>query len=100
MLVTAVADTVRASIAAGGQIQLRGDGRQLSVGIKTGGQFSGYDFDADNAQVNITAGGTADVNASEKIIARVSMGGTVRYKGTAKLDGKTTMGGSIIQTED
>lgn len=100
VLVTAVADTVRASIAAGGQIQLRGDGRQLSVGIKTGGQFSGYDFDADNAQVNITAGGTADVNASEKIIARVSMGGTVRYKGTAKLDGKTTMGGSIIQTED
>lgn len=38
VLVTAVADTVRASIAAGGQIQLRGDGRQLSVGIKTGGR--------------------------------------------------------------
>lgn len=94
------ADTLRASIAAGGQIQTQGDVKALDVSIKTGGQFNGYELVADDAEVNITAGGTAYVYATKNTKARVGMGGKVYCKGPAKVDGRTTMGGTVIMAED
>lgn len=94
------ADTLKASIAAGGQIQVNGDGKLVDVGIKTGGQFNGYEFVADDAEANVTAGGTVYIYATENIKARVGMGGKVYCKGGAKMDGRTTMGGTIITVDD
>ena len=91
---------MRASIAAGGQIQAQGDVKALDVSIKTGGQFNGYELVADDAEVNITAGGTAYVYATKNTKARVGMGGKVYCKGPAKVDGRTTMGGTVIMAED
>ena len=94
------ADTLRASIAAGGQIQTAGDVKMVEVSIKTGGQFNGYELVADDALATITAGGTAYVYALKTIKARVGMGGKVFCKGAANVDSRTTMGGSVIVVED
>ena len=94
------ADTLRASIAAGGQIQSGGDVTLVDVSIKTGGQFNGYELVADHAEATITAGGTAYIYATQTTKARVGMGGKVYCKGPAKVDGRTTMGGTVIMAEE
>ena len=94
------ADTLHASIAAGGQIQAGGDVTLVEVNIKTGGQFNGYELVADDAQATITAGGTAYIYATKNTKARVGMGGKVYCKGPAKVDGRTTMGGTVIMADE
>ena len=93
------ADTLRASIAAGGQIQSGGDVTLVDVSIKTGGQFNGYELVADHAEATITAGGTAYLCHPDDQSAGWH-GGKVYCKGPAKVDGRTTMGGTVIAAEE
>ena len=80
----------------GGYIQTSGTATTQIVEIKTGGNYNGEDLEAKTTDVNVKAGGNADVNATEYCKAKVSAGGNINiYGNTEKVDKKVTLGGNI-----
>ncbi len=66
--------------------------------INTGGQFDGKSLDTEQTTVNVNAGGSADVNASEYVEAKVKAGGTIKIFGNPKvIDKQTFLGGKILE---
>jgi len=80
----------------GGYIQTSGTATTQIVEIKTGGNYNGEDLETKTTDVNVKAGGNADVNATEYCKAKVSAGGNINiYGDTEKVDKKVTLGGNI-----
>lgn len=82
----------------GGQIYLEGKVRDQQVDINTGGQFFGRKLRSENTEVSITAGGRAEVYASNYCRANAKLGGTIEIYGNPDdIDRKTSIGGKIIE---
>jgi len=82
----------------GGGLHLEGSADEQEVTVKAGGQFMGEDLKTKSTQVKISAGGRANVNASEYVKANTTAGGTIRIYGNPKeVDGKKVFGGKIIE---
>ncbi|QLE01117.1 DUF2807 domain-containing protein [Galbibacter sp. BG1] len=80
----------------GGVITLIGTAKNQEVSINTGGRFEGSDLISEQTDVDVKAGGVADVNASEFIDADVKVGGTINVYGNPKvLEKQTFVGGTI-----
>lgn len=93
-------NATKASVKAvtGGQIHLRGEANGQEVEINTGGHYYGKDFETESTHVEITAGGRAEVQATEYCKATAKLGGTIQVFGNPKtLDRKTSLGGSISE---
>lgn len=82
----------------GGIVEVKGTAKNQNVRINTGGQYEGDNLKTEQATVNVNAGGTAYVNASEYVEARVKAGGTIRIYGKPKvIDKQTFLGGKIVE---
>lgn len=82
----------------GGGLHLEGSANEQEVTVKAGGQFMGEDLKTKSTQVKISAGGRANVNASDYVKANTAAGGTIRIYGNPKeVDGKKVFGGKIIE---
>ncbi|SFW64728.1 Putative auto-transporter adhesin, head GIN domain [Sinomicrobium oceani] len=82
----------------GGIIEVKGKAKNQEVKINTGGQFDGKSLDTEQTTVNVNAGGSADVNASEYVEAKVKAGGTIKIFGNPKvIDKQTFLGGKILE---
>ncbi len=80
----------------GGIIQASGLAENQYVVINTGGIYEGSDLRTSNAEVKISAGGEAEVFASERIDIDVKAGGDVVVYGQPKyVNKKTFVGGRI-----
>lgn len=80
----------------GGIITLSGTARELDADLGTGGILNAKGLHADEADVDINAGGEASVYATRSVDAEVRAGGDiVIYGNPAKVEEKTTLGGSI-----
>jgi len=80
----------------GGIVQASGLAENQSVVINTGGIYEGSDLRTSNAEVKISAGGEAEVFASERIDIDVKAGGDVIVYGQPKhVNKKTFVGGRI-----
>jgi len=80
----------------GGVITATGSSHNQDVAINTGGVYKGRDFITKFSTVNVNAGSSAEINASDYVKATVKAGGEVLvYGNPAKMEEKTVFGGRI-----
>ncbi len=82
----------------GGIINASGTSDNQDVSINTGGIYKGKDFRTKFTTVNVNAGSTAEIYATDYVKATVKAGGEVQvYGDPAKMDEKTVFGGKIMR---
>ncbi|MEX0289862.1 MAG: head GIN domain-containing protein [Flavobacteriaceae bacterium] len=80
----------------GGIISATGSSDNQDVAINTGGVYEGKDFKTKFTTVNVNAGSTAEIFATDYVKATVKAGGEVLVFGDpSKMDEKTVFGGKI-----
>lgn len=80
----------------GGVIETKGKAKSQEITINTGGVYQGREFITEKTKVKISAGGEADVRASEMVDARTNAGGDIYIYGNPKnVKKKKTFGGRI-----
>jgi hypothetical protein len=83
----------------GGIINLEGTAKNQDIVISSGGVLNAKDFQTEQTNVSISAGGRADIRASELVNAKVRAGGTIIIFGKPKqVNQKTVLGGSINES--
>lgn len=92
------ADRISAKAVTGGKIEIRGKAKKQDIEINTGGQFYGEHFKSKETHVSISAGGRAEIYASEYCKATSKLGGNIYiYGNPALIDQKTSLGGKVIK---
>lgn len=84
----------------GGIIEASGLAKNQIIVINTGGVFEGRELLTEVASVNISAGGEAELYASQKLDVNVKAGGDVYVYGNPKDVNKTTLAGGRIIFKD
>ncbi len=84
----------------GGIIEASGLAKTQSVVLNTGGVFEGRELRTSNTDIKISAGGEADVFASEMVDINVKAGGDVYVYGQPKTVHKRTFVGGRIYIKD
>lgn len=80
----------------GGIVTVSGTSDNQNITIGTGGEVDAKDLITQQTSVKISAGGEADVHATELVTATVKAGGDIRIFGNPKeINEKTVLGGSI-----
>lgn len=87
-------------ISLGGIINLTGKALTQKVTINSGGMFYGKDLVTSQTTVSISAGGSADVNATTLVNAKVNAGGTIAIYGKPKEIKQETFAGGIITEKE
>jgi hypothetical protein len=82
----------------GGIITAAGASDVQDVAINTGGSYKGKDFKTKFTTVNVNAGSSAEIFASDYVKATVKAGGEVLvYGDPTKMDEKTVFGGKVTR---
>ncbi len=91
-------DKLLARAITGGGLHIEGSAKEQEVTVKAGGQYISEELKTKNTVVKISAGGRANVYASDYVKANTAAGGTIRIYGNPKeVDGKKVFGGKIIE---
>lgn len=92
------AEKVTSKAITGGLVQLRGTAERQDIEINTGGKFFGKNFKTEQTNVNISAGGQAEIFADKSCDASAKLGGRIQIFGNPKqIDKETSLGGKIIK---
>lgn len=84
----------------GGEIELKGKADAQDVKIRAGGQYYARYLESLNINISISAGGVADINAAEKVDAKVRAGGTVNVYGNPEIIDKDTLFGGKVNRKN
>lgn len=80
----------------GGTISVNGTSKMQEVYVNTGGGYEGGNLQSEQTEVQVNAGGYADVRASEIVEASVTAGGNINIYGKPRvIDRSTFLGGTI-----
>jgi hypothetical protein len=91
-------ENTTAKLSSGGIIKLYGKAVTQKTTINSGGIFYAKDLETAQTTVSISAGGSAEVNASTLVDAKVKAGGTITIFGNPKeIKEETFAGGTIIK---
>ena len=89
-------DNVNSKLYSGGILHLSGQAVTQKASINSGGIFYAKDLLSSQTTVSVAAGGSADVNASTLVDAKVKAGGTIAIYGKPKEIKQETFAGGII----
>ena len=89
-------DNTTTKLNSGGIINLSGKAVTQKVTITSGGIFNAKNLETSQTTVNVSAGGSADVNASTLVDAKVKAGGSISIYGKPKEIKQETFAGGII----
>ena len=89
-------EKLKIEVYTGGKIELIGKALSQKVAVKAGGQYYAKDLKSENIDINISAGGVADISAEKLVDAKVRAGGTVNVYGDPEVIEKDTMLGGTI----
>jgi len=85
-----------ANITTGGLLKITGKADFQKIEVMAAGKFKGENLVGKTIDINISAGGMANVNATKYVDANVHAGGNIYvYGNPEKVDKKTTFGGKI-----
>ncbi len=85
----------------GGIINVDGKVDKQDITITTGGSYLAKYLEADTTEVDVVAGGTAEVKATRLVKATTNAGGTISIFGKPKeIDSKKRFGGKIIEVNE
>jgi hypothetical protein len=90
------ADEINVDISSSGDVTLRGTSRKLDASLSSAGDLNANDLEVKEAEISASSAGDADVNVSDKIIARASSAGDITYTGNPKyIDAHSSSAGGI-----
>jgi hypothetical protein len=90
------AKEIEADISSSGDVTLTGAADMLKADLSSAGDLNAFDLKVREADVSVSSAGDADINVSEKIIAKASSAGDINYKGNPKyVDSHTSSAGGI-----
>jgi hypothetical protein len=78
------AKEIKVDISSSGDMDLKGEADILDADLSSAGDLKAYDLAVREANVSVSSAGDADINVSEKLIARASSAGDINYKGNPK----------------
>lgn len=90
--------TLDSHISGSGSIDISGTAGSSSVGISGSGHFAARNLATASTAAHISGSGSAEVNASEQLDAKVSGSGGISYAGTPKIANHKTTGSGHIST--
>jgi hypothetical protein len=93
-----VLDVQKANIKlnSGGKIRLTGTTENQDIAITSGGELKAKEFSSKQTKVSVSAGGEAEVYATDLVDAKVNAGGDIYIYGSPKqINQKTVLGGNI-----
>ncbi len=93
------APKVNADLSGAGTITLKGETKDLSIDGSGSTDMKCFDLMAENARIEISGAGDAQVYASMKLDVHVSGAGSVRYKGNATVSQEVSGAGSVKKAE-
>jgi hypothetical protein len=83
-------------ISSSGDITLTGETDNLKADLSSAGDLNAYELRSRDADVSVSSAGDADINVSEKMVARASSAGDINYKGDPKnVDAHSSSAGGI-----
>ncbi|RTY95891.1 head GIN domain-containing protein [Flavobacterium sp. GT3R68] len=86
-------------LASGGIIEIEGSAVNQNAAVSSGGLLRAEKLQTEQTTVNVNAGGSADIRASELVDAKVTAGGNITIFGKPKqINQKTRLGGSINES--
>ncbi|RZJ33884.1 MAG: DUF2807 domain-containing protein [Flavobacterium sp.] len=92
---------VRVRAVTGGTVKLSGSADKMDANLGTGGILQAKDLATTETDVDIKAGGEAEVNASERVDADIKAGGNVTIYGKPRQINKNiALGGTISEGKD
>lgn len=89
------ANSLDAKAASGAQIALSGKTDHFKARINSGGKIDAEDFEADTADLGITAGGDLTAHVATTVEAKINMGGDIYIYGNPEISEKVTAGGKV-----
>lgn len=92
------ANEINAKVTGSGDLELTGRVTDLEVKVTGSSDFKGSDLTSTNTQVYVSGSGSAKVNASESIKARINGSGDVRYSGNPEFSDNKVMGSGTIKS--
>ena len=84
----------------GGHVDLKGFATNQEVDANSGGSYKSYNLVSEEATVVSSSGAFVQVNASEKLSAKVTFGGTIYYKGNPTIVDTNKFAGGTIKSKD
>jgi hypothetical protein len=81
----------------GGVIKAKGKTKKQDISINSGGVYEAKDLISSEANVNVTAGGSATIFTTEKVEAKVTAGGYITVYGNPKDVKKKKLAGGKIK---
>lgn len=91
---------VEIEVSSAGNLELSGKADRMEADISSAGDLDAYDLQCQEAEIDVSSGGSANVFITNRIDARANSGGTVRYKGEPeKVFVNSNSGGSIKKRE-
>ncbi len=90
------ATEIETGISSSGDITLTGEASTLDATLSSAGDLNGYDFKVNEADVNVSSAGDADIYVTERLTAHASSAGDVNYKGDPKyVDAHSSSAGGV-----
>ena len=89
------APEIVAGASSAGSIKLRGKTKNYKAEASSGADIKTGDLLAENTDVSVSSGASADVYASVSLVAAASSGGDINYHGAASVKQSTSSGGSV-----
>ena len=74
-------DTLTAQSNGSGEIAVRGEASQMDVSLSGSGDFNGFEFSVQDAKVNVSGSGSADVFVTGELSGSINGSGDIRYDG-------------------
>lgn len=96
IMVEIYAKNLEVEISSSGNVKLSGEAETMNADLSSAGDLEAYDLKVKEAEVKVSSAGDAQVNVSERLIARASSAGDITYEGNPKyLDAHSSSAGGI-----
>lgn len=90
------AKNIEVDISSSGDITLTGEATSLDADLSSAGDLNAYELNVKEADISASSAGDADINVSEKLVARASSAGDINYAGNPKyVDAHSSSAGGI-----
>ncbi len=89
------APEVNAGSSSGSTVRLSGKTKNYKAEASSGASIKTNDLLAENTDISVSSGASADVYASVSLVAGASSGGDINYHGAASVKQSTSSGGSV-----
>ena len=92
---TVETDNFFANVSNAGNISISGSSKDANITVAEAGDFGGKSFYTNNATINVSGAGAANLRVADNLKARVTDAGDITYYGNPKVDASISGAGDI-----